>query len=121
MQTLQNLETHILSLPTEECEKIQKMYHHSLIKFRHKTHTERGEEKYGKKYSPDEQFIIQTMTNQDNTDEEIAKFLKRSVKGIIQQRQKLIVMNDPEASKKLVKKFAPSKPRADFLIPQHTV
>lgn len=117
---LRQLEVHILALSADDREKIQKVYQSSLTKFRHKTHKERGEDNYNTPYSSEEQKKIQELSNQGFSDEYIAQELKRSIKGIIQQRQKLIVKKNPAISKHLVENFTPQKPCADFLIPQHT-
>lgn len=120
IQTLQTLETTILALSTEDCEKVTKFYNSSVFKFRTKIHRERGDNNYRKRYSKEEKKTIQELINQGHTNEHIAELLNRTPDGISQQVQKLIVLNDPNTSKKLVKNFAPSKPRADLLIPQHT-
>jgi uncharacterized protein YwgA len=120
IQYLLQLETSILALSADDREKIQKVYHTSLTRFRTKTHRERGDDNYGKPYSSEEQKKIQELSNQGFSDEYIAQELKRSVKGVVQQRQKLIVTLNPEESNKLVKKFTPLEPCANFLIPQHT-
>lgn len=120
IQTLQQLETSVLALSADDRKKIQKVYHASLTKFRHKTHKERGEFNYGKPYTLQDEITLQYLTNQGYSNEYIAHKMGRSVKGIIQQRQKLIVKKNPAISKHLVENFTPDKPCANFLIPQHT-
>ena len=95
------------------------MYYTSIIRFRTKTHKELGEENYGKGYSRDEKDAIQFMTEKGSTDEEIASHLKRSVKGITQQRQKLIALKNPALVKQLVSNYTPSNPDPSFITPQH--
>jgi hypothetical protein len=118
-QQLKNLEQQILALPTNERIRFTQMYYTSIIRFRKKTHTELGDENYGKCYSRDEKDAIQFMTEKGSTDEEIASFLKRSVKGITQQRQKLIALKNPALVKQLVSNYTPSNPDPSFITPQH--
>jgi hypothetical protein len=59
------------------------------------------------------------MTEKGSTDEEIASFLKRSVKGITPQRQKLIALKNPTLVKQLVSNYTPSNPDPSFITPQH--
>lgn len=73
-QQLKNLEQQILALPTNERIRFTQMYYTSIIRFRKKTHTELGDENYGKCYSRDEKDAIQFMTEKGSTDEEIASF-----------------------------------------------
>lgn len=116
---LHALEQQILALPIEERQYFTRIYYTSIIRFRTKTHKELGEENYGKGYSLDEKDAIQTMTEKGSTDEEIAIHLKRSVKGITQQRQKLIAKTNPSLVKQLVANYSPSNPDPSFIIPQH--
>jgi|688.fasta_scaffold41016_7 hypothetical protein len=116
---LHTLEQQILALPTKDREHFTMIYYKSLLRFRTKTHKELGEENYGKGYSRDEKDAIQTMTEKGFTDEEIASHLKRSVKGITQQRQKLIVKTNATLVKQLVANYSPSNPDPSFIIPQH--
>ena len=118
-QRIQLTEQEILALPIEECIQYTRMYNTSIIRFRTKTHKELGEENYGKGYSRQEKDMIQFMTEKGSTDEEIASQLKRSVKGITQQRQKLIALKNPAIVEQLVKNYAPSNPDPTFIIPQH--
>jgi hypothetical protein len=116
---LRSLEQQILALPTEERIRMTQIYNKSIVRFRTKTHKELGEENYGKGYSRQEKDTIQFMTEKGSTDEEIALHLKRSVKGITQQRQKLIALKNPAIVEQLVKNYAPSNPDPTFIIPQH--
>jgi hypothetical protein len=118
-QQLQLLEQQILALPIEDRMRYTQMYYTSIIRFRTKTHKELGEENYGKGYSRDEKDAIKSMTEKGSTDEEIARHLKRSVKGITQQRQKLISVENPALVKQLVSNYTPSNPDPTFIIPQH--
>lgn len=119
-QQLRNLEQQILALPTEYCTRITKMYNTSIIRFRRKTQKEKGNVKYNKRYSREEKDAIKFMTEKGSTDEEIAQHLERSVKGVIQQRQKLISVENPALATQLVSNWSPSNADPSFIIPQHT-
>lgn len=119
MCALEILEHRILKLPLTEREQIQTLYHKSLTRFRSASHKERGELNYGKAWKPDEEALLRSMTNKGVPDEEIAKRLMRSVKGIQQHRQKNIVQHSPALSTLLVQNFTPACPDSDFIIPQH--
>lgn len=119
IKTFSIIEQHILQLPLEEREQLQIVYHKSLTRFRTASHKERGELNYGKAWKPDEESLLRRLTNEGIPDEEIAKQLKRSVKGIQQHRQKNIVEYSPSLSTLLVQTFTPGVPDSDFIIPQH--
>lgn len=120
-QQIQALEQQILALPLNERIRFTRMYYTSIIRFRTKTHNELGEENYGKGYSRDEKDKIKFMTEKGSTDEEIALHLKRSVKGVTQQRQKLISVENPALVKQLVSNYTPSNPDPTFITPQHNL
>lgn len=116
---LEMLEHCIMKLPLSEREQVQTMYHKSLTRFRSASHKERGEHNYGKVWKPDEEALLRSLTNKGVPDEDIAKRLMRSVKGIQQHRQKNIVQYSPALSTLLVQNFSPECPDSDFIIPQH--
>lgn len=118
-EQLKKLEQQILELPMNERVRFTQMYYTSIIRFRTKTHKELGEENYGKGYSRVEKDAIKFMTEKGSTDEEIAHHLKRSVKGVTQQRQKLISVENPALVKQLVSNYTPSNPDPTFITPQH--
>jgi intergrase/recombinase len=90
-----------------------------VSRLRTQTQKEKGNLKYKKRYSREEKDAIKFMTEKGSTDEEIARHLKRSVKGVTQQRQKLISVENPELVKQLVSNYTPSNPDPSFIIPQH--
>lgn len=120
-QRIQLTEQEILALPIEECIQYTRMYNTSIIRFRKRIQDEKGNVNYGKGYSRDEKDAIKFMTEKGSTDEEIARHLKRSVKGIIQQRQKLISIENPALVKQLVSNYTPSNPDPTFITPQHNL
>lgn len=119
VRALALLEQTVLKLPLTEREQIQTLYHKSLTRFRTASHKERGEINYGKTWKPEEEAFLRSLTNKGVPDEEIAKQLKRSIKGIQQHRQKNIVEHSPILSTLLVQKFTPECPDTNFIIPQH--
>ena len=90
-----------------------------VSRLRTQTQNEKGNLKYKKRYSREEKDAIKFMTEKGSTDEEIARHLKRSVKGVTQQRQKLISVENPAQVKQLVSSWSPSNPDPSFIIPQH--
>jgi quinol monooxygenase YgiN len=120
-QQLQNTIQQISTMPIGGArERMMFILDSGVSRLRTQTQKEKGNLKYNKRYSREEKDAIKFMTEKGSTDEEIAQHLKRSVKGIIQQRQKLISVENPALSKQLVSNWSPSNPDPSFIIPQHT-
>jgi hypothetical protein len=81
MQDRRKLESHLQSL---------------LAKMRRQTNLMAGHANHGKRYTKADKATIKTMTIARESTEDIAKALGRTVKGVEQQRAKIIVETTPE-------------------------
>ena len=120
-QQLQSILQQISAMPIGgPRERMMSMLDSGVSRLRTQTQKEKGNVKYNKRYSREEKDAIKFMTEKGSTDEEIAQHLERSVKGVIQQRQKLISVENPALATQLVSNWSPSNADPSFIIPQHT-